>query len=200
MRLAFTSIATLASLLFVTLPGHAATLGLITGSPSLVSDFAFIDYLEFGPDGDLSTFGAEIDDSRDVAPVGFAELGFGIGFSLADPESDASGGFDVYDDNGLFLGGDLLAVGFTEDVIELQFDNIVGAAAASFGSSVLATINFDDPLGDNPFAAFFDGDFYLASIEIASVQSEVVNPIPLPSSMLFLASGLLGAAALRRRI
>jgi hypothetical protein len=105
-------------------PAGAATLGLETTVPKIETSFALIDYLEFGGDGDLSTFGAEIYFTDGVAPSGFTEISFAVGFSLSDPTSGATGGFDVFDEDGLFLDGDLKAVGFTEDTIELEFDNI----------------------------------------------------------------------------
>lgn len=174
----------------------AATLGLRTEAPSLATSAAFIDYFEFGPDGDLSTFGALVDSTDGVSPVGFTEIGFGIGVALADPTTGATGGFDVFDEDGLFLAGDLLAVGFVEDVIEFQFGNLSGSGAGSFGSSVLALIAFDDPLGANPFASLVDSDSLGASVTISNVA-----PIPLPASVLLLLGGLvsIGAVGARRR-
>lgn len=177
----------------------AATLGLTTEAPILSSSTAFIDYLEFAPDGDLSTFGAEVDFTDGVSPNGFTEIGFGIGFSLADPTTGLSGGFDIFDEDGFFLGGDLFAVGFIEDVIELQFNNLSGSGAGSFGTSVLALITFDDPLGANPFASLFDGDSLGASITISDVASSTVAPIPVPAGLPLLLTGLGGIVLLRRR-
>lgn len=179
-----------AGMLFAAEQAAAATLGLATEAPSLSSSTAIIDYLEFTPDGDLSTFGALVDFTDGLSPVGFTEIGFGVGFSLADPTTGATGGFDVFDENGLFLAGDLLSVGFTTDTIELQFDNLGGAAAGSFGASVLALIAFDDPLGPDPFATLSDGDSLSAAISIFSVAAAV----PLPTGLPLLASVLgLGA-------
>ncbi|SIO45964.1 VPLPA-CTERM protein sorting domain-containing protein [Rhodovulum sp. ES.010] len=181
-----------AGLAFGALQAQAASLGLPTGAPSLSSSAAFIDYIEFAPDGDLSTFGAAVDSTDGVSPTGLTEIGFGVGFSLADPTAEATGGFDVFDEDGLFLAGDLLAVGFTEDVIEFRFGNLSGSGAGAFGSSVLALIAFDDPLGANPFDSFADGDFYSASITISNV-------VPLPAGLALLLGGLGGMALLRRR-
>ena len=172
---------------------NATPLGLTTEAPTIESSFAIVDYLEFGPDGDLSTFGAEVDFTDGVSPNGLTEIGFGIGFSLADPTSGATGGFDIFDEDGLFLDGDLLAVGFTEDIVELQFGNLGGSGAGSFGSSVLALIAFDDPLGPNPFASLIDGNAYVASVSISSVVS-----LPLPATLPLLLAGLLGMGLIER--
>jgi len=177
----------------------AATLGLTTEAPSLSSSTAFIDYFEFAPDGDLSNFGAEVDFIDGVSPVGFTEIGFGIGYSLSDPTGDFNGGFDIFDEDGEFLAGDLLAVGFTEDVIELQFGNLSGSGTGSFGSSVLALISLDDPLGTNPFSLLVDGDSLGASISFSSVADTSVAPIPLPAGLPLLLTSLGGIALLRRR-
>lgn len=177
----------------------SATLGLSFGEPSLSSSTAFVDYLAFGPDGDLSTFGAEVDVSNGVSPTGFTEIGFGLGFSLADPTNDFSGGFDIFDDVGEFLAGDLFAVGFTEDVIELQFSNLSGSGANEFGSSVLAFVSFEDPLGENPFSSLFDGDSLGASISFASVIDTTVAPIPLPGGLPLLLAGIGAFTMVRKR-
>jgi hypothetical protein len=169
------------------------------GQDSLSSSTAFIDYLEFAPDGDLSTFGAQVDFTDGVSPTGFTEIGFGIGFLLADPTTGATGGFDIFDEDGLFLDGELLAVGFTEDVIGLQFGNLGGSNASSFGSSVLASIAFDDALGANPFDGFVDGEYYGASITTSNVADATVAPVPLPAGLPLLLTSLGGIVLLRRR-
>lgn len=160
--------------------GFTAPLGLTTSSPTLEVSFAFIDYFDFGPDGDLSTSGAEVVSAIDVFPSGFTELGFGVGFSLADPTSDFAGGFDVFDEAGFFLGGDLVAVGFDTDAFEFQFGDLSGSAASDFGDSVLMAINVAS-LGNNPFAGLVDGEFYEASITVSRVVSGTVpTPATLP--------------------
>lgn len=156
-------------MLAISLKANATTLGLTTQDPSLDSSFAFIDYFEFSTSGDLSSFGGVIDSSSGISPFGLTEFSFGIGFSLSDPLNTAAGGFDVFDGNGLFLSGDLLAVGYAENVIEFQFDQLTGSAASNFGSSVLMLINFVDQVGTNPFSGLVDGTFYDASVNIASV-------------------------------
>jgi len=190
----------LTGVLALFMPTHllAAPLGLSTGSPTLGASFAFIDYLEFGPDGDLSTFGAEVDFTDGVSTTGFTELSFGVGFSLADPTSGATGGFDVFDDNGLYLAGSLFAVGFSDDLIELQFDNLLGAGTGSFGSSVLASIAFDDALGSNPFVSLIDGEFYTASITLSNVADDVAS-VPLPATLSLFLSGLFFLSWVKKR-
>ena len=168
------------------LVAKAATLGLTTQNPSVGSSSTLIDYFEFGTDGDLSSFGGLIDISNGLSPLGHTEFSLGIGFSLIDPVNGASGGFDITDENGLFLAGDLAAVGFTENVIEFQFNHLTGPAANNFGSSVLMLISFADQLGANPFAALLDGNFYEASINIASVVT-VPEPQTVTLSALALA-------------
>lgn len=177
----------------------AATLGLTTETPHLSSSMAVIDYVEFGFDGDLSTFGAEVDFTSGVSPSGATKIGFGIGFSLADPPIGATGGFDILDEDGLFLSGDLLALGFTEDTIELQFGNLSGSGVEYFGSSVLALISFDDSLGTDPFAVLPDGASLGASIMISNVSSSTVAPIPLPAGLPLLLTSIGGTILLRRR-
>jgi hypothetical protein len=176
----------------------ATTLGLTTQGPSLDSSFAFVDYFEFGTDGDLSSFGGIIDSSSGVSPFGFTGFSFGVGFSLSDPANTATGGFDVFDENGLFLGGDLAAVGFTENVIEFQFDHLTGAAAADFGSSVLMMISFVDQLGTNPFGGLVDGTFYDTAVHIASVASSTAT-VPAPQTLVLCALALVLMGLVRRR-
>ncbi len=150
----------------------AATLGLTTQDPTLGSSSIIVDYLEFGGDGDLSSFGARINSSNVIMPSGITDFSLSVAFPLAAPTIGSTGFFDVLDDNGQFLGGDLFAIGFTQDVIELQFINLIGSAADSFGNSVLALVIFDDQLGPNPFNGFRDGEFYVASVNILNVVAE----------------------------
>lgn len=186
-----------AAALFGAGPATAATLGLTTEAPSLSASGAVIDFFDFGTDGELLTNIPEVDGVDGVSPIGFTTIDFVVGFSTADP-SDTSdfafGGFiDISDEDGQFLVGDLAAIGFVEDVIELWFNNLSGSGAGSFGSSVLALVAFDDPLGADPFASLVDGDSLEASITVSNVAD--VAPIPLPASMLFLLGGLLSLAA-----
>jgi hypothetical protein len=194
MKTIITSIFSLCLLTFSSIPltASAVTLGLTTQGPSLNSSFAFVDYFEFGTDGDLSSFGGIIDSFSGVSPSGFTEFSFGVGFLLSDPTNTATGGFDVFDENGLFLSGDLAAVGFTENVIEFLFDHLTGAAASDFGSSVLMMISFADQLGANPFGSLIDGTFYDTSVNIARV-------VPEPQTLMLCAFALALMSFLRRR-
>lgn len=174
----------------------AATLGLDKVGPRLTSGVTSIDYLEFGLDGDLSAFGVLVEEASGASPSGLAEIGFGFGFLLDSPLSDATGGFDVFDDVGLFLAGDLIAVGFIENAIELHFGNIGGSGANIFGSSVLMVLEFADRLGSNPFNSFVDGDFYTGSISLFGVQNSASVPAPGTLSLTVLA--LFGFGCLQR--
>ncbi len=178
-----------------TFTATATTLGLTTGNPTLESNFTIIDYLESGSDGDLSSFFNSIDSSNGVTPVAPTDLSFSAAFPLATPTIGATGFFDIFDDNGQFLAGDLFAVGFTEDVIELQFNNLIGSAAGSFGNSVLALVTFDDSLGANPFNSLTDGDFYTASVSISNVVSATVFE---PNILALFAIGFIGLLVYRR--
>ncbi len=173
---------------------QAATLGLMTSAPTVGAD-GTVDYLEFGTDGDLSMFGAPVYGSSLTTIGDFAEVGFGVGFSLADPEADASGGFEIYDEDGLYLSGDLLALGFREfrtfdGLIELHFGSLTGRGAGEWTDTLLMTVIFDG-VGDDPFATFFDGDFYDVEIGMFAVVSDTPPPaVPLPASAGFLLIGL----------
>ncbi len=173
-----------------------ATLGLNTGTPTVSASEVFVDFLNDDPFGDLSAFGA-VTGENGVVLAALAELGVGVGFDLSDPTSGLTGGFDILDDIGSFLGGDLIAVGFAEDLIELQFGNLTGYGVDAFNSTVLMTIVFDDPanaLGANPFDDLVEGFPYEASITIANV-----TPVPLPAALPLLLVGLAGMGALSRR-
>ncbi len=173
---------------------NAATIGLDTGSPKIEAGFSTIDFFDLVTDGDLSTFGAVVDFTDGVSPFGFTEISFGVGYDLVKPTIGASGGFDVFDENGLFLGGELKAVGFSENEVEFQFENLSGAAASDFDSSVLMVISFFDALGANPFDAFVDGTAYDASISIANVK-----PVSEPAMMPLIMLAFLGMTIINRR-
>lgn len=177
---------------------EAAFLNLPTAPPRVVASDATLDYLTFGPDGDLSTFGAVVDSTEGVTLAGTAELSLGAGYALADPAGTATGGFDLFDANGLVLDGELARVGFSESlvtalepgVLEFEFVNLGGPAASAFGPSVLMTVAFADPIGPNVFANLVDGTAYDASLSVAHV-------VPLPGAALLLASALAGLGIVR---
>jgi len=178
-------------------PVYASPLGLATTSPALSVNSAIIDYLNFDPDGDLSTFGAVIDSADGLTLQGITELSFGIAFDLADPSNGPTGGFAIDDANGLALQGSLIAIGFLENTIELQFDSLFGSLAGEFGSSVLARVSFVDSLGSNPFESFIDLEFYEASITILNVSDPVA--VNAPGGFGLMLAGLLGLVWIRNR-
>ncbi|MFV0474501.1 MAG: PEP-CTERM sorting domain-containing protein [Pikeienuella sp.] len=173
---------------------EAAPLNLTTGAPIVEASYAEISHAEFGGDGDLSAFAVTADYFDGIAPTGAALISFGVGYDKANPGSGPAGGFDVTDDNGLMLDGEISRIGFTEDMVELLFTNLSGSAAADFGAAALMLIAFDDFLGENPLAALVDGDTNVASISIASVAT-----VPAPASLLLLASALSLMTRRRRR-
>ena len=187
---------------------QAASLGLPTSAPTIGAS-GTVDYLEFGSDGDLSLFGAAVDvSSLTSVDVATAELDFGVGFDLADPLADASGGFSVTDQFGTYLAGDLWYVGsrplgVARSVIEFQFGNLTGRGAGEWTQTALMNVIFSD-LGSDPFAGFVDGGFHDVEIGVFAVVGTYDDPtldpapVPLPAAgwMLFAAAALL--AALRR--
>ena len=186
-------IATLAAVLFASAP-DAATLGLSTSAPTIAASTAQVDYLEFSPDGDLSAAGMIVDGSSLITLAGVAEISFGIGFDLANPDVAPSGGFDIYDDNGLYLAGDLIALGFRAfggngSLIELHFGQLSGNGEGEWTDTLLMNVIFPSG-GGNPFDMFVDGENHPASIGIFAVTS-VPTPIPLPGGLPLLLGGLL---------
>ncbi|WP_299471229.1 VPLPA-CTERM sorting domain-containing protein [uncultured Roseibium sp.] len=193
------------SLAFGVQGASAAGLGLTTEPPTLNASFALIEYFDNAPFGDLATFGADIDSSDGVSPTGAAFVDFIIGFDPTDPANTLTGGFDVFDDNGLFLSGVATDAGYETDTIEFLLDVIGGSASGAFGSQVLMTIAFDtfEMLGDNPFDNLedtelvrFDGP-YIGSVSIAKVAPSAV--IPIPAGLPLLLTALVGLGWLRRR-
>ena len=196
------------ALSIASLSAQAATLGLATSAPTVGAD-GVVDYLEFGPDGDLSMFGVPVHTSSLTTIGAGAEVGFGIGFSLSDPESGASGGFEIYDDQGLYLSGDLLALGFRafrafDGLIELHFGSLTGRGVSEWTDTLLMTVIFDGT-GEDVFGSFFDGEFYDVEIGMFAVTSDAPppSPIPLPDSAFLLLAGLgtmaAGRLSLKRR-
>lgn len=184
--------------LFGAVQAQAATLGLTAGTPALSASVAMVDFFAFPPDGDLSAALVDVDAATDIPLPTAATLGFGIGFTLADPTDTPTGGFDIANGSGLLLAGDLIDVGFVEDVIELHFGTLTGSLAADFGSAALMVITFDDPgnaLDANPFDGLVDGQSYGASITVSAIDT---TPIPLPAGAVLLMGGI-GLLALRRR-
>lgn len=186
---------------------QAATLGLSTSAPTIGAT-GEVEYIEFGPDGDISMFGAPITvSSLTTLEVPTAELDFGVGFSLANPVSDASGGFSIFDGGGEYLAGDLLAIGFrgfgaTRSIIELQFGNLTGRGAPEWTENLLMNVIFNG-LGDDPLAAMEDGDVFDVEIGMFAVQGGITDPdpspVPLPASGLLMLAAFGGILAMRRK-
>lgn len=175
-------------------------IGSSVSAATLSASVADVEYAEpFVGEGELAIVLADVDGSTGAMPNGFATLDIVAGFGTADPtdSSDfAFGGFlDVSDDDGQFLVGDLSSISFGTDLIELSFNNLIGNAAGSFGSTVIATISFDDMPGADPFSAFVDGKIYGASVDISSA----VAPVPLPAGLPLLIAGIGGLAVVRRK-
>ena len=198
-------------LAFATVSAQAATLGLSTNAPTIGAD-GTVDYLEFGPDGDLSMFGAVVfGSSLTSLDLATAEMDFGIGFDVADPLSDASGGFSVSDQFGTYLAGDLWYVGSrlfgtNQSIIELQFGSLSGRGAGEWTQTALMNVIFSDLPGD-PFAGLVDGVFHDVQIGLFAVQGTFQDPttgpgpapIPLPAAGLFLVAGIGLLGAMRKR-
>ncbi len=174
----------------------AATLGLVTSAPTIGAT-GTVDYLEFGPDGDLSLFGASVfGSSLTSLDVATAEIDFGIGFDLSAPEDDATGGFSVFDDQGLYLAGDLLALGTrgfraNDGIIELQFGSFEGRGVSEWTDTLLMNVIFSGT-GSNAFESFFDGDYYDVEIGMFAVQGgpPTPAPVPLPAGIWMLLCGI----------
>ena len=147
----------------------AASLGIPKGDPLVSASDASVDFLDFSPIGDLSSFGWVASEFTGVSFNGVAIIGFGVSYSLADPTSDISGGFDIEDDDGVFLSGELYALGYSEDMIELQFDSLSGGGSSLFGKSILMEILFKDPLGSAPFLGLVDGTAFARWFDLVVV-------------------------------
>lgn len=167
--------------------GHAATLGLETGSPVLTAtgDAFYV------PGTDLSFVGIT-GDGGDVSGVAALSLAGGL-----DPEA-APGAFLV----GSAFSGTIEAIGFEidggsegGDTIELLLTVSGGDLAETFGARALAVLTGEFGSGDD----FAGSEFFSpATVTISSVTAPTLTPIPLPAGGLLLASGL-AVLGLRRR-
>ena len=176
----------------------AATLCLTLGDPFLESSTASSDFLQNGDEGDLSSFGGIIDSSAGVTLNGVAELGYFFAFDPNDLGS-AAAAFDIIDEsNDVLLSDNLIDVGFRDNVVELLFDGLTGAAAGLFNTTALVEIEFDGLLGSDPFAFFEDGEAYATRIRVSNVLTDV-TPIPVPASLPLMMAAMGGIALLRRR-
>ena len=185
---------------FAAQPVLAASLGLTTDTPRIVASDALVEFSDLGFGfGDLSSFGAVVDSTEGIALTDPAEISFGFGFDSFDPTDLPAGGFSIFDDFGFneVLSGDLVALGFMTDTIELLMNVTGGSAVGSFGPQVLLTISFNG-LGADPFAAFVDdGQTFAASLTVENVVDS--NVIPLPAGLPLLLTALGGLVVVRRR-
>lgn len=182
----------------------AASLGLTTEQPMIVVDAVDLILLDdFAGSGDLIVpFPAPVDSVMGLPgsqPSDFS-LDFVVSFSFADPTMGLTGGFSLFDSFGtsFFLGGDIAAVGFAEDVIEFQFDTIIGPLSSVFGPSVLIEVTFDDPFdmfNDNPF----NDQLTLPEFPAATLKLSKVTTVDGPASLSLLLSGFIGLWMIRRR-
>ncbi len=200
----FRSLFAIFGLALLTSTAHAATLGLTSSAPT-VGAVGTVDYLEFEPDGDLSMYGATVSGSSlTTLDSRTADVSFGVGFDLADPETGATGGFSIFDTQGLYLAGDLIDLGFrgfraVDSIVELHFGNLNGRGAGQWTETLLMNVIFRG-LGEEPFAFFFDGDFYDVEIGIfAVVGDNQPSEIPLPAAGWLLVFGVLALRIAGRR-
>lgn len=166
---------------------EASSLGLIPGPKQIAAVGATTTYGEAGSTATFSALMADVTSSIGITPGANPKLSFSLPYELTPDMSIVVGlgGFDLIDDDGLFLSGTLTNLGWTTGVIEAVFDGISGSAAGDMGDRVLMQIAFigsqpidnDDPLWD---AAAFD---YNTDVTLSSV-------VPLPPALLLFASGL----------
>ncbi len=182
---------------------QAATLGLTTSAPTIGATGS-VNYFEFGPDADLSLLdGFATVSSLTSLDVPSSDVSFGVGFDAAHPEAGATGGFSVFDAQGLYLAGDLIDLGFRSfglrSIVELHFGSLSGRGTPEWTETLLMNVIFDRA-GDNPIAAFVDGDVFDVELGVfAVVGSPAPPPIPLPAAGWLLLGGL-AALAIGRRL
>lgn len=180
-------------------PSRAASLGLVTGDPRIGSGPGLVEFVDFGDGfGDLvAAFLPVLSASGVVA--GAWEIGFGIGYELANPTGTAVGGFDVYDDTGdLMLAGDLAAVGTRGGVIELLFDGLSGLESSSFGGTALMEITLPDSGDADPFSFLRDVPTPAVTVVLSSIDRGP-SVVPLPGAFVLLLAGVAALAGMRRR-
>lgn len=181
MRTQFKTILFVAALCMGASTAGAATLGLPTTDPTITVDDSAVLF----DSGEL----IGIDDvDGDSDGLGAAFITFAAG-GAADFVSVLDNFF-----GDVVASDTVLATGFTDSTVEVQFGGLAGTAASQFGSSALLVIAFQDDLGARTsiFDGLVDGETYLTDISLSAV-------VPLPASALMLGAGLLGLGALRRR-
>lgn len=166
----------------------AAGLDVTLVDPTIEASQAEVFYSVIGgTQGDISIFSAPVTGLTGVLFGMPGTVDLGIQYDLAAPDLTVTGGFSVYDDTfAPVLSGDVVKIGYGEDMIELLFDTLQGSAAASFSSQALMRIVFAvalDPTvdGDNPLDGLVDFGDYDVSVTISNVAtSEVPVPAGLP--------------------
>lgn len=182
-----------------TVPAGAVTLGLATAPPSLAFDGAIVEFDEFLGTATLSGFGILATGSDGITPTGDTFLLFNLLLDSADPTLDPIGGFEISDDTGTLLEGEVTAIGFTQGIIEAAFGPISGSEAAGFPLGALATFDFGTQLpSDNPFDDLAPGAGGPTALT-ADIGVEAVVPLPVAGWMALAGYGILGLLALRRR-
>jgi hypothetical protein len=183
----------------MTQTANAAPLDLETITPTFTAANSTVEFFEDFPslgEGELLAFGATITAADGVNPIAPATIDFTFGFPLTDPTDNPSGFFDVVDGSfsSVLSGDTVLALGFSENLVEVQFGNHTGSAGTDFNDSVLLSIAFADDLGADPFGALVGGGFYDATLTLANVAE-----VPAPAALPLLLTGLAGLALFRKR-
>ncbi|MGC9417982.1 MAG: hypothetical protein ACP5EN_03335 [Rhodovulum sp.] len=172
----------------------AASLGLATKALPVV-DIVFAEavYFETGGTGDLFWTAPALGLATAVPSASEAEFDIALTFDIANPYGSVTGALLSADrDGNPYLEGDLVAIGFQDDLLELLFGNLSGSAAPAFGSQALVELFFIGPVGADPLAG-------LSDLGVYDLAGTIVAPVPLPGGLPLLAGGVVLLAGLRAR-